>query len=65
MRSCIKRNNLLKQESEVRVVAKLPDIKIKVNCDELDKAIEKANRLAKLLREAKQIIDSLGRGLEA
>ena len=51
--------------SEVRGVSKLPDIKIKVNCDELDKAIEKANRLVELLREAKQIIDSLGRGLEA
>ena len=40
-------------------MAKLPDIKIKVNCEELDKAIEKANRLVELLREAKQIIDSL------
>ena len=32
---------------------------ITVNCKELDDAIEKANRLVELLREAQQIIDSL------
>jgi len=32
---------------------------ITVNCKELDNAIEKANRLVELLREAQQIIDSL------
>lgn len=32
---------------------------IKVNYQDLDKAIEKANRLVELLREAEQIIDSL------
>lgn len=44
---------------------KLPDIKVKVNYEDLDIAIEKANRLVELLREAKQIIDSLSKGLEA
>lgn len=32
---------------------------ITVSCKELDNAIEKANRLVELLREAQQIIDSL------
>ena len=44
---------------------KLPDIKVKVKYEDLDIAIEKANRLVELLREAKQIIDSLGRESEA
>lgn len=39
---------------------KTPNIKVKINCENLDEAIEKANRLVELLREAKQIIDSLG-----
>ena len=33
--------------------------RIKVDCSDLDKAIEKANRLAELLREAAAIISSL------
>lgn len=36
-----------------------PEITIEVNSEELDQAIEKANRLVELLREAQQIIDSL------
>lgn len=34
-------------------------VKIEVDSDELDIAIEKANRLVELLREAQQIISSL------
>ena len=34
-------------------------IAINVECKDLDIAIEKANRLVELLREAQQIIDSL------
>lgn len=36
-----------------------PKITIEVNSEEFDNAIEKANRLVELLREAQQIIDSL------
>lgn len=36
-------------------------LKIELNCEKLDEAIEKANQLAKLLREVQQIIDSLSR----
>lgn len=36
-----------------------PKIIIDVNSEELDNAIEKANRLVELLREAQQIVDSL------
>ena len=36
-----------------------PEITIEVNSEEHDQAIEKANRLFELLREAQQIIDSL------
>ena len=36
-------------------------IDIKVNVDDLDKAIEKANRLVELLREAQNIVNSLFR----
>ena len=48
-------------------MAKFPKITIDVDVDidKIEKAIEKANRLVELLKEAKQIIDSLGRGLEA
>lgn len=35
------------------------EIQIPVNLTNLDKAIEKANRLVELLKEATQIIDSL------
>ena len=48
-------------------MAKFQAIKVDVDVDidKIEKAIEKANRLVELLREAKQIIDSLSRGLEA
>ena len=32
---------------------------VNVNCENLDVAIEKANRLVELLREVQQVIDSL------
>ena len=35
------------------------EITLRINSVELDEAIEKANRLVELLREASQIIDSL------
>lgn len=42
-------------------MAKFPAIKVDVDVDidKIEKAIEKANRLVELLKEAKQIIDSL------
>lgn len=36
-----------------------PEITIEVNSEGLDQAIEKANRLVELLREAQRIVDSL------
>lgn len=36
-----------------------PRYTIHIDCSELDSAIEKANRLVELLREASNIIDSL------
>ncbi len=41
------------------IESKKPHIKVLVDCSELDTAIEKVNRLAELLREASDIIDSL------
>lgn len=35
------------------------EITVKVNCEQLDEGIEKANRLVELLREVQRIIDSL------
>ena len=35
------------------------EITVKVNCEQLDKGIEKANRLVELLREAQRIVNSL------
>lgn len=35
---------------------------VKIDCTSLDEAIEKANRLVELLREASSIIDSLSHG---
>lgn len=35
------------------------EITVKVNCEQLDEGIEKANRLVELLQEASQLIDSL------
>lgn len=42
-------------------------LKIEVDCADVDKAIEKVNRLVELLQEASSIIDSLsaGKNLEA
>lgn len=40
----------------------MENIKVELDTLDLDKAIEKANRLVELLREAQQIIDSLSRG---
>lgn len=37
------------------------DIQITVNAQDLDIAIEKANRLVEILREAQQIVNSLFR----
>ena len=37
------------------------EIKINVNTEGLDEAMEKANKLVELLREVKQILDSLSR----
>lgn len=39
-----------------------PQVNISLDSEELDIALEKANRLIELLREAQQIIDSLSRG---
>ena len=36
-----------------------PQITINVDCADLDRAVEKANRLVELLKEAATIIDSL------
>ena len=36
-----------------------PTIKVNIDFDELNEAIEKANKLVELLREAKQIVSSL------
>lgn len=40
------------------------ELTISVNCTELDAAIDKANRLVELLREASQIINSLSGTLD-
>lgn len=44
-----------------KVMEKVMDrkINIKVNCEGMDETVEKAKRLVELLREAKQIADSL------
>lgn len=47
-------------KSEVKIMNKnSKTFKIKVQAEELDIAIEKANRLVNLLSEAKNLIDSL------
>ena len=35
------------------------EVTVAVNCENLDEAIKKANRLVELLREASNLIDSL------
>lgn len=40
-------------------------VTVTVECSDLDLAIEKANRLVELLREASSIIDSLAVGLRS
>lgn len=40
-----------------------PTVKISVDCSDLDLAIEEANRLVELLREASSIINSLSVGI--
>lgn len=39
------------------------EITLTVSCPGLDEAIEKANRLVELLKEASSLIDSLSRGV--
>lgn len=37
-------------------------VKVRIDVEPIDEAIEKANQLCKLLREAQQLIDSLSNG---